>query len=181
MLSVGANFYIMKYNNDVDALFAMADLAFSENRIEEAKGLLEEILFIDPHYGRAYNHLGWFYMIKIEDAEKAEELFNLALKYSPNYPAAYYHMARLYMQTRRLNEAMDILNKALKLPMADEATIYDLIGGIYENKGNNIKAFEYLKMAKTKATNNEFIEYLKGEMKRVKSKLSPWHALTTML
>ena len=68
----------MRNERDVDVLFAMADLAFSENRIEEAKGLLEEILVIDPKYGRAYNHLGWFYATQIDDMEKAEEFFTLA-------------------------------------------------------------------------------------------------------
>ena len=170
----------MRHESDVDALFAMADLAFAENRIDEGKGLLEDILLLDPHYGRAYNHLGWFYISKVEDAKRAEELFNLAIKYSPDYPGGFINMARLCLQTRRYDNAMALLNQALTIPMADHATIYDLMAGVYEAKRDYVEANRHLKKAMEEANNSAFVNYLKGELKRVKSKMSPFEMLTSV-
>ncbi len=171
----------MRNESDVDVLFAMADAALSENRIEEGKNLLDEILMIDPHYGRAYNHLGWFYVAKVENTARAEELFNLALKYSPDYPAVYVNLGRLYIQLRRFSEAIDILNRALEVPGADFATVYDVLSSVYERKGEYREAYKCLKKAHADATNTPYITYIKGEMKRLRSRLNPIEILSVFL
>lgn len=171
----------MRNERDVDVLFAMADLAFSENRIEEAKGLLEEILVIDPQYGRAYNHLGWFYATQVENMEKAEELFSLAMRYSPDYPAGYVNMGRLYLQMRRFDAAISILNRALEVPGVEFATVYDVLSGVYERKGDYREAYRCLKRALAEASNTPYTDYIRGEMKRVKDRMRPFTIVTMFL
>jgi tetratricopeptide (TPR) repeat protein len=171
----------MRNERDVDVLFALADIAISENRIDEAKALLDEILMIDPHYGRAYNHLGWFYVAKVENTARAEELFNLALKYSPDYPAVYINLGRLYFQLRRYAEAIEILNRALAVPGADFAAVYDVLSGVYERKGDYREAYRCLKKAHADATNTPYLAYIKGEMKRVRSRLNPLEIFSVFL
>ena len=171
----------MRNERDVDVLFAMADMAFSENRLDEGKALLEEILLIDPTYGRAYNHLGWFYAAQIDDVKRAEELFNLALKYSPEYPATYINLGRLYLQVRRFDEALAILNRAMTVAGADHATVYDVLSGVYERKGDYREAYRCLKRAKAEAANNPYMQYLDGEMKRIRSRMAPFGVITMFL
>lgn len=171
----------MRNERDVDVLFAMADAAIAENRIDEGKALLDEILMIDPKYGRAYNHLGWFYVAKVENTARAEEFFNLALKYSPDYPAVYINLGRLYFQLRRYPEAVAILNRALEVPGADFAAVYDVLSGVYERKGEYREAYRCLKKAHTDATNTPYLNYIKSEMKRVRGRLNPLEVLSVFL
>ncbi len=171
----------MRNESDVDVLFAMADAAMSENRIEEGKNLLDEILMIDPHYGRAYNHLGWFYVARVENTARAEELFNLALKYSPDYPAVYINLGRLYVQLRRYSEAEAILNRVLEVPGAEFAIVYDVLSSGYERKGEYRKAYKCLKKAYADATNTPYLIYIKSEMKRLRSRLNPIEILSIFL
>jgi tetratricopeptide (TPR) repeat protein len=59
-----------------------AEKAFEEKNYMEGMRLLQEALLIEPHYGKAHNHLGWLYLYQINDWEKAEIHLNLALKYA---------------------------------------------------------------------------------------------------
>lgn len=170
----------MRYERDVDALFAMADEALAENRYEEGKAMLEEILMIDPTYGRAYNHLGWFYMTKIDNAKKAESLFLLAIRHSPDYPAPYLHLGRLYMQLRRHSEAIGTLTRGMGVPGIDLASVYDLMAGVYELRGEYRTSYRYLKRALAETNATLMRDYLKGEIKRVRSRCGVLSAFALM-
>ena len=148
----------------------MADMAIVEGRLDEGKSMLDEILLIDPAYGRAHNHLGWFYAAKLEKFDRAKEHFELALKFSPDYPAVYLNLGRLYMQIGEFDKGIDLLNRGLNIPGIDKATVYDLLSGIYESRGELRLALMNAKLAWKEAGNTEYMNYLKGSVKRIRAK-----------
>lgn len=66
---------------EVENLFLEISKAIDERDLSGAKLLLEELLSIDPGYGRAHNHLGWIYETKIKDFQKAQRHYELAIKF----------------------------------------------------------------------------------------------------
>ena len=66
---------------DVEILFFEVSKAIDQHNIGAAKQLLDEILLIDPGYGRAHNHLGWIYETKIKDFKNAQRHYELAIKF----------------------------------------------------------------------------------------------------
>src|SRR6188474_1601647 len=56
----------------------------------EAKKKLEEIVELEPGYGRAHFRLGWLYFFRLCDFERANYHLRLAMKLSPEFTLSYY-------------------------------------------------------------------------------------------
>src|SRR5262245_55146485 len=67
--------------NLVEEYFMQVDKLFADNEFVQGKKLLEEILEMEPAYGRAHNHLGWLYYAKLDNFEKAEYHYKSAKKF----------------------------------------------------------------------------------------------------
>ena len=107
---------------DVENLFLEVGKAIDERNISGAKELLEEILAIDPGYGRAHNHLGWIYETKIKDFERAKRHYELALKFCKgDYPIVYVNYSYLLIEFGYLEEAEKIIDEGLRVPGTDRA------------------------------------------------------------
>ena len=59
-----------------------AEKAFEKGLYMEGKAFLDDAVSMEPTYGKAHNHLGWFYMYHLDDYVKAESHLKLALKYA---------------------------------------------------------------------------------------------------
>ncbi len=119
----------------LEEMFAEADGLIKEGRLTDAVNLLEAIIAENPSFGKAYNHLGWVYETKLQDIEKAEMHYQLAIKFSPNYAPSYYNYAILLSTYKKYEELDLLLNRALKVPGINKGSIYNEYGLMYEALG----------------------------------------------
>ncbi len=119
----------------LEEMFAEADGLIKEGRLNEAVNMLEAIIGENPSFGKAYNHLGWVFETKLQDIEKAEKHYQLAIKFSPNYAPSYYNYAILLSAYQKYEELDLLLNRALKVPGINKGSIYNEYGLMYEALG----------------------------------------------
>ena len=143
---------------------------FSENNIEEAKGLLYRVLEIEPGYAMAHNHIGWALLYYGEDLQLAEKHLRLSLKFDPGINSAYYHLTELLIRTRRLDEALSLLEKAQAIPEVNGVFVYTETGRVYELKRKFCDAIVWYKNAVMRSTDNYEVDNLKASIKRCRYK-----------
>src|SRR5690606_27729163 len=121
--------------HEVENLFLEVSKAIDERNISAAKELLEEILSIDPGYGRAHNHLGWIYETKIKDFDRAKCHYELAIKFCKgNYPVAYVNFTYLLIEFGEHEEALELIREGLTVKGSDKATLQYQKGKIAEHR-----------------------------------------------
>lgn len=158
--------------------FIKADTLISEAKISEAKELLEEILAQCPDFGKAHNHLGWIFHMKLSNYEKGLYHYKLAMKFEPKYPASYLNHTYLLVDMGRYSEAKQHIEQTLKnLENADKASYYSELGRIFEAEQNFMESYKYYKMSVSYAFNPQFIDNMKINMERVKNKMTTFEKL----
>lgn len=163
---------------DVENLFLEVGKAIDERDISGARELLEEILTIDPGYGRAHNHLGWIYETKFKNFEKARQHYHLAIKFCKgDYPVAYVNYGYLLIEFGHLAEAEKIIGEGLKVKGADLSTLHYQKGKIAEHRKNYMAAMLFYKQARQLCFNKDFLLLLDSEIDRLKSKMGFWEKL----
>jgi len=155
-----------------EELFFEADLLIKENKINEAKSVLLELLSDYPDYGRAHNHLGWLYNVKLRNYPKAKIHLELAIKYANDYHAVYANYSYLLIDMNLHDEMIAFGNKVVNEGVADPATIYNQMAHAYELKGNVIEAYNYYKKSTKVTISNKFLEELYASQTRVKGKMN---------
>lgn len=168
--------------HDVETLFLEVSRAVDEHDMASAKTILDEILAIDPGYGRAHNYLGWIYETKIKDFERAAMHYKLAIKFcNRSYPPVYVNYAYLLIDYDRMEEAAKIIEEGLKLEGADKATFHFQKGKIAERKGQYVRAFRLYEQARRLNFNKEFHQVLAADMERIVTKMNFWKKLRLRL
>ncbi len=167
---------------DVENLFLEVGKAIDDRDISGAKDILEEILSIDPGYGRAHNHLGWIYETKIKDFKRAERHYQLAIKFcNGTYPVVYVNYGYLLIEFGELEKAEKIIEDGLMVQGADKATLYYQKGKIAEHQQNYVQAFRTYQLAQKMNFNKDFHAMLLNEIGRVQSKMSFWDKIRKWL
>lgn len=153
-------------------LFFEADQLIDENKIIEAKETLIDLLREYPDYGRAHNHLGWIYSVKLNNHSKAKKHLELALKFAPDYQGAYSNYSYLLIEMNLYDEMINFGKKTVNDKTADKGTIYNKMAQAYELKDELMKAFEFYKFAIKGAVNNQFLDEVYASINRVKGKMN---------
>lgn len=167
---------------DVDTLFLEVGKAIDEHNLAEAKTLLEEILTIDPAYGRAHNHLGWIYETKIKDFSRAKMHYEFALKFCQDtYPIVYINYGYLLLEHGHLEAAEKNIFKAMGVAGVDRATLYFQKGKLAEQRMQLNRALDDYQKAYRMNVNKDFEALLAVEIARVKSKMSFWEKMKIKL
>lgn len=162
----------------VEIYFLEAIKAVDKDELGLAKNLLEDILLIDPGYGRAHNYLGWIYETKIKDFEKSELHYNLAIKFCEgNFPIVYINYAYLLIEFGHLDKAEKIISEGLMVRGADKATLFYQKGKIAEHRLKFKHSLKLYTQAQKLCFNRDFFAFLNSEIERVKSKMSFWQKL----
>lgn len=164
-------------DDNAEDLFFKADQLISENKISEAKEVLLELLADYPDYGRAHNHLGWLYNVKLNNNPKAKLHLELAIKYASDYHAVYSNYAYLLIDMNLYEEMIAFGNKVIDNKVADPATIYNKLGHAHELKGELLNSHKHYKLAVKSTINNKFLEELYASINRVKGKMSLFQKL----
>lgn len=163
---------------EVENLFLEVSKAIDERDLSQAKHLLEEILNIDPGYGRAHNHLGWIYETKIKDFKKAKLHYELAIKFCKGtYPVTYVNYAYLLIEFGHLELAEKIISEGLEIRGADKSTLLYQKGKVNEHKFNFTKALKLYLEAQKVCFNRDFFALLESEIERLKLKMNFWQKL----
>lgn len=165
-------------DNSAENLFFEADNLIDENKIQEAKSVLLDLLNEYPDYGRAHNHLGWLYSVKFNNHIKAKKHLELALKFSPDYQGVYANYVYLLLEMNQYDALIDFGNNHVNNGVADAGTIYNKMAQAYELKGAYLQAYKHYKLAVKGAINNQFIEELYASINRLKSKMSLFQKLS---
>lgn len=167
---------------EVENLFLEVGRAIDERDISKAKELLEEILLIDPGFGRAHNHLGWIYETKLKDFDKAKRHYELALRFCDgNYPVVYVNYGYLLIEFGQLEKATKIIYEGLNVPGNDTATLCYQLGKIAEHKKKYQTAYRKYKEALELNFSKDFQNLLENEIARVKGKMSFWEKFGVMI
>ncbi|GDX47823.1 hypothetical protein LBMAG25_06410 [Bacteroidota bacterium] len=154
-----------------EELLSQADLDFKEGYFQEAIDKLESIIEEEPTFGKAYNHLGWYYETKAKDYSQAERYYKLAIDHAPDYVAVYYNYAILLSNLRRFTELDTLLKKALDIKGIDQSTIYNEYGIMHELNEDLQTAIEYYTKCAKSTLNNDVLNRAKDSIQRCKTKL----------
>lgn len=154
-----------------EEMFANADKLLNDGVLREAVDLLTRIIKRDPHFGKAYNHLGWVYETKYKNAEKAEEYYKAAMVYSPHYNASYLNYSYLLSNQQRFDELQVHLDKISNIRGIAQDTISNEYAIMYEMKGNINKAIEHYRHAAMITLDTTKLEKYKHAIERCEQKL----------
>lgn len=116
-----------------ERLLRDAEKYFYDEKYDEAKIKLEELLKIQPESARAYRYMGKISMIN-NDYSSAEELFRKAIDYNKDYTKAYKDLADVLVKTDRGDEAIKILEKAAEVNPRNLPRLL-MIGNLYLDRG----------------------------------------------
>jgi tetratricopeptide (TPR) repeat protein len=147
-----------------------AEKLFEEQRIDEAKRILEGLLEEEPGYAKAHNHLGWMYFYHENEEKKAEMHLNYSVLFEPSYAPAYLHLACLYIRKSEYKKAMEILEKGLEAKDANKVSIYEMIGQCYEAMEEYSTAIRHYKSALRFSLNEWEASSIESNIKRTRKK-----------
>jgi tetratricopeptide (TPR) repeat protein len=140
---------------------------------ETPKGLqlFKEIIESDPFYARAHFQLGKIYFYEIKDYQSAGYHFKTCVELEPLFPDVYYHYLNLVVFLNMVSKIDDIATKALKVPGADTADIYQLLGLFAEKNKNWANALNAYRTAFMEVTCKKQKSDVEVSIDRVKSKI----------
>jgi tetratricopeptide (TPR) repeat protein len=147
-----------------------AEKAFEQGLYLEGKAYLDNAIAEEPTYGKAHNHLGWFYLFHEGDYEKAEVHLKLALKYAKQYSAPYIHMILLLFEVERLDEHEKLIAKAMYVPGMKKSFLYNEIGRNKEVTGKIFQAIKFYRKAIRWSMDEEEIRMIRQNLGRAKGK-----------
>lgn len=137
---------IQSDNKDLNKL--LADFYFSIGNHKKALSLLKRIIETDPHDHKAIRQIGEIYLIT-GDFETAELLIEKAIAINSSNPKYYMSMVELLYNTERKREAVDVMEKVVKLrPTVSSylltlADLYNELGDSDNAKKNYFRVLEY--------------------------------------
>lgn len=156
--------------NLIEEYFLRVDRLFMEGEFSEAKEVLEDILSIEPDYGRAHNHMGWLYFAKFDDYVRAEYHLKLAIKYSPDYPNGWVNYVFLLNEINDTEKLLKVIPKALKVEGINKSTLFNELGRSCEINGFYDEAIKDYRLAFKHSMSKDDIGIIEENINRVKKK-----------
>ena len=142
-----------------------------EWKIGEAKKKFEDIVEMEPGYGRAHFELGKLYYFRLRDYERANYHLRLAIKFSPEFPVSYYTYAYLLNEIRHLGAMKIHAARALAVRGIDASIIYSELAKSFELNGNYAEAISTYRNAQKFSLCSEQVSGIEKHIERVKTKM----------
>jgi tetratricopeptide (TPR) repeat protein len=105
-------YYTMNPSNDV--LYLIAECEGFQNKFDEAKAHLNQLIELEPQNGRGYLKLGMAHAIT-GDLQAAEEVLLAGCQVAPREPELFFNLGLLRYNTQRYAEAIAPLQQALSI------------------------------------------------------------------
>lgn len=156
---------------ECEEMFMQADRLLNEGSIGQAVDKLTMILKRNPHFGKAYNHLGWVYETKYKNAERAEDYYKAAMKYAPEYTASYLNYSYFLSNQGRFDELKAHLDRVSQIAGIAKDTIASEYAIMYELMGDPQTALDYYQKAALITLDSVKLEKYKENIARCRSKL----------
>lgn len=156
---------------ECEELFIQADKLLNDGVVMEAVDKLTQILKRNPHFGKAYNHLGWVYETKYKNMARAEEYYKAAMQYAPHYNASFLNYAYFLSNQGRFDELKVHLDMVSNIPGIAKDTIYNEYAIMYEMQSNPQTAMDYYHKAAMITLDNGKLEKYKESIDRCMRKL----------
>lgn len=160
----------MDHLTKLEELLDQANTDIKNGLYENASNKLEEIINIDPNFGKAYNHLGYLYEVKFKDFEKGETLYKLCLEKTPMYPSVYYNYAILLSTLGKWGELKELLDTAINIPGITKSTIYNEYAIMFEQQGKLDDAIEMYRKVGLNTLDKGVLDRAKSSIERCKAK-----------
>ena len=160
----------MDHLTKLEEMLDRANADIKNGNYEKAENTLEEMIKIDPNFGKTYNHLGYLYEVKFKEYEKGETLYKMCLEKSPMYPAIYYNYSVLLSTLGKWDELKELLDQALNIPGVTKSTIYNEYAIMYEQQGKLDDAIENYRNAGMNTLDQATLDRAKTSIARCKSK-----------
>lgn len=133
------------------------------------------------NYALSYNNkdvhalclMGRMYSEQLQDYETAKQYYVEALSEGIEVHYIYLHFIQTLLWNDDYREAENLIDYALRVKGIDKGSLLLKKGQLYEATGKYKLALATLKEAKKGGLNNSFVDYVKGEISRVKSKVKP--------
>lgn len=153
--------------NEIKAneLFSEADVAYEQNRLDDAIAALQKILFLtnDDHMkADVYNNIG-YYHLRQGAYEKSISNFTKALALGPAYGYANDNLGYALIMTGELEEGKEYLEKAMQTKNNDAAYTYRNLALYFQKKNDWNAAEKYFQMAFQQNTPVDLLEFHYGE------------------
>jgi tetratricopeptide (TPR) repeat protein len=139
--------------------------------LEEAIENLSYALSHNNEHAGANYLMGKLYHEQINNFQKAEDYYIKALASNPNEINVCIDYILLLIMMKEYDKAKKLIAYTNKLKGVDRSRTYSLHALIYEHQHDYKKALSLYKEAKLEAYNEDCIDHLNKEIKRVKMKM----------
>jgi Tfp pilus assembly protein PilF len=160
----------MDHLTQLEEMLDRANGEIKNGKYEAASNILEQMIEIDPSFGKTYNHMGFLYDVKFKEYEKADTLYKLCLEKSPMYPSVYYNYAVLLSTLQKWQELQTLLDDALLVPGVNKSTIFNEYAIMYEQMGRLDDAMAKYREAGMNTLDKNVLDRVKASIERCKSK-----------
>ncbi len=168
--------------DDVDALYQLGVLYGIRKDIDQSLAYMMEVLDRDPENAQALNYVGYTWVERGENLDRAEELIERAVRLSPRdgYIAdslgwVYYMQARPLIEGRGRAEGLRLLEKAIaQLVLAAELTggdpvVSEHLGDAYFLLNERQRALDYYEEAEAMKPRLEEQPHLRQKLEALRS------------
>ena len=115
---------LARYPDQVDLLYVLAEYHAVRGQIEDAAAQFAKILAIDPANIDALNAYGYLLLTQTDDAEKAAQLIEEAIKLYPDSPAIQDSYGWLLFRQGKTEEALSWLRRAYAAYRSNEISAH---------------------------------------------------------
>ncbi len=113
-------------------------------KLPEALGELRKAIELDNDNPIAHNNIALVYLFR-DRLESAEKHLNRALRLQPNYTEAKNNLGRVYIESKKLREAIDVLEEATEdLTYTEPQKTYGNLSLAYFEMGDTNSALKYI-------------------------------------
>ena len=139
--------------------------------LEATLEALNYALSYDDKNVQALCLMGRVYAEQLKDYETAKLYYAEAIAQDMGMPKTYPYYIETLIWNEDYEEAQKLLDYALTIKGIDKAVLYAKQGLLFERTGQFSKALKAYKTARKTGTYNGFIDFVEGEISRVKKKI----------
>lgn len=151
-------------NNNIKALYNLANIWNIENNIEKSKELYKKVIDFEPDNHQAHNNLGNLYK-KIGKFKKSVKHLKKAIEINKFIEIYHINLAASYREIGKNKDAIQSCAEALKINKESEEAYYNM-GICYQEIGEIDLSIEAYKKAKINDSKERYLYalYLKGRI-----------------
>ncbi len=159
------------YEAYIENVILLAEEAMDDGHYQEARRLLDSGLAQEPGYAKLHAKMGELYHCHMNNLERAERHYQLAIRFDPKYKEAYEYLIQLYREHKKDKGIFYWMSKAQQVEELNKAFVFGNLGRVAEREKTYKKAIRLFKKALMESQNNYETDELKDHIKRIKYKL----------